>query len=91
MRRVVVVGAVLGACLALAAVAGAKVLRVGSFHGVKGQYTSIQAAVKAAKPGDWILVGPGDYKTSHDLDAQGRARSSRPGCSSPRRTCTSAA
>ncbi len=25
--------------------------------------SSIQAAVDAAKPGDWILVGPGDYKT----------------------------
>jgi hypothetical protein len=65
MRRVVVVAAMLGACAALAGAAGAKVLRVGAFHGVKGQFTSIEAAVKAARPGDWILVGPGDYKTSH--------------------------
>ena len=43
--------------------AAAKVLRVGSYHGIRGQYSSIQAAVKAAKPGDWILIGPGDYKT----------------------------
>jgi hypothetical protein len=64
MRRVVV-AAVLGACLASAAAAGAKVLRVGSFHRVNGQFTSIQSALKAAKPGDWILIGPGDYKTSH--------------------------
>jgi hypothetical protein len=44
------------------AAAGA-VLRVGRWHGIKGEYRSIQAAVDAAKPGDWILVGPGDYKT----------------------------
>ena len=44
--------------------AGARVLRVGTYHGVSGQYKSIQAAVDAAKPGDWILVAPGDYKTS---------------------------
>jgi hypothetical protein len=51
---------------ALAAVgassAGAKVWRVGTFNGIGGQFTSIQAAVNAASPGDWILVGPGDYK-----------------------------
>jgi hypothetical protein len=40
-----------------------RVLRVGSYKGVPGQFRSIQAAVNAAKPGDWILVGPGDYKT----------------------------
>jgi len=39
------------------------VLRVGRYHGIRGQYSSIQAAVNAAKPGDWVLVGPGDYKT----------------------------
>ena len=38
-----------------------RVLRVGTYHGVRGGYTSIQAAVNAAHPGDWILVGPGDY------------------------------
>ncbi len=42
--------------------AAAKVWRVGTWDGVGGQFTSIQAAVNAAKPGDWILVGPGDYK-----------------------------
>jgi hypothetical protein len=40
------------------------VLLVGSYHGVHGQFTSVQAAVDAARPGDWILVGPGDYKTA---------------------------
>jgi hypothetical protein len=41
--------------------AGAQVLRVGSYHGIAGQFQTIQAAVNAAQPGDWILVGPGDY------------------------------
>jgi hypothetical protein len=38
------------------------VLRVGRYKDIKGQYKSIQAAVNKARPGDWILVGPGDYK-----------------------------
>jgi hypothetical protein len=38
-----------------------QVLLVGSFHGKAGQFSSIQAAVNAARPGDWILIGPGDY------------------------------
>jgi hypothetical protein len=33
---------------------------------MKGQYTTIQAAVDAAKPGDWILVAPGDYHETAD-------------------------
>jgi hypothetical protein len=41
--------------------APAAVLRVGSFQGIPGQYSSIQAAVDAARPGDWVLIGPGDY------------------------------
>ncbi|MBV8431818.1 MAG: hypothetical protein JO244_11675 [Solirubrobacterales bacterium] len=64
MRRVQTVGLAVTCVLVLASAAGAKVLRVGSYHGIKGQYSSIQAAVAAAQPGDWILVGPGDYKTS---------------------------
>jgi hypothetical protein len=47
-----------------AALAAGSVLRVGTYNGIKGQYTTIQAAVNAAKPGDWILIGPGDYKTT---------------------------
>ena len=57
---------------------GAKVLRVGTFHGVAGQYRTIQAAVDAAKPGDWILIGPGDYKTTHDPRRPPGGRTSRP-------------
>ena len=37
------------------------VLLVGSWHGKAGEFGSIEAAVEAARPGDWILIGPGDY------------------------------
>jgi hypothetical protein len=68
MRRVFLGLAAMASCvglLAVAPVAGAKVrvLRVGTYHHIRGQYKTIQAAVDNAKPGDWILVGPGDYKT----------------------------
>jgi hypothetical protein len=39
-----------------------KVLQVGVFKGRKGAFSTIQAAVNAAAPGDWILVGPGVYR-----------------------------
>jgi len=51
---------------AASATSAPRVLRVGSWHGQAGQYRSIQAAVDAAKPGDWILVGPGDYHENGD-------------------------
>jgi hypothetical protein len=59
----------LACCTSAVALAGAapatattpSVLRVGTFSGAPGKYKSIQAAVDAAKPGDWILIGPGDY------------------------------
>src|SRR5213080_1785772 len=38
------------------------VLRVGTWNGIPGNFKTIQAAVSAARPGDWVLVGPGDYK-----------------------------
>jgi hypothetical protein len=47
------------------------VLLVGTFHGHAGKYTTIQSAVDAAKPGDWILVAPGDYH--EDADESGAA------------------
>lgn len=46
--------------------AGPNVLLVGTYNGIAGQYTSIQAAVNAAQPGDWILIGPGDYHEQQD-------------------------
>jgi hypothetical protein len=59
-----VLALVIGACLALPAAAGAQVLRVGTWHKVVGQFTTVPGAVRAAKPGDQILVAPGDYKTA---------------------------
>jgi hypothetical protein len=63
------VGAAVACCMGVATFTGAAeaapqphVLRVGKLGNQKGQYTSVQAAVDAAKPGDWILVAPGDYK-----------------------------
>lgn len=44
----------------------AKVLLVGTYKGKAGKYQTIQAAVNAARPGDWILVGPGDYHETAD-------------------------
>lgn len=53
------------------------VLLVGEYNGVPGQFASIQAAVDTAQPGDWILIGPGDYKQVSSRtapDAQGDDR-----------------
>jgi hypothetical protein len=52
--------------------AQARVLLVGTYHGHKGSFSSIQAAVNAAHAGDWILVGPGNYKERADYKASGR-------------------
>ncbi len=49
-----------------AAAAAPRVLRVGTYRGSRGQYKTIQAAVNAARPGDWILVAPGDYHERAD-------------------------
>ena len=65
--RVVAASAMIGGGLvalgggSAAAASSSKVLLVGTYNGHRGQYTSIQAAVNAAKAGDWILVAPGDY------------------------------
>jgi hypothetical protein len=64
MRGFVAVTVAMVAAFGWGSAASAKVLRVGTYHGARGQYRSIQAAVNAAKPGDWVLVAPGDYKTS---------------------------
>jgi hypothetical protein len=48
------------------ATAASRVLRVGTFHGKVGDYTTIQDAVDAAHPGDWILIAPGDYHERGD-------------------------
>src|SRR5260370_7005272 len=43
-----------------------RVWTVGTWHGKRGQFRSIQAAVDAAGPGDWIVIAPGDYKERGD-------------------------
>lgn len=67
----VAAGALLAACAGgtTATTGGSKgprVLLVGTYHGHKGTYGSIQSAVDAARGGDWILVGPGDYHEDAD-------------------------
>jgi hypothetical protein len=56
-----------------------RVLRVGKFNGKKGQCKTIQEAVKAASPGNWILIGPGDYKQSSSEQMPGAVGDDRAG------------
>ncbi|HEV3128582.1 MAG TPA: hypothetical protein VGY32_06345 [Solirubrobacteraceae bacterium] len=72
-RRYAVIAFIAFSVLSPAPAMAARVLRVGSYHGVRGQFRTIQAAVNAAKPGDWVLVGPGDYKTSSGRAPAGKA------------------
>ncbi len=51
---------------ALVTSSSAAVLRVGTLNGKAGDFTSIQEAVDAASPGDWILIAPGDYHERGD-------------------------
>jgi len=70
VRHVIVASAMAGASMAaapanadnaFAARPAGRVLQVGTYHGHHGAYATIQAAVDAARPGDWILVAPGVY------------------------------
>ncbi len=72
MRRAVAVAVAVCVAIVMASAASARVLRVGTYHGVRGQFSSIQAAIDAARPGDWILIGPGDYKTRSSRHPAGR-------------------
>ncbi len=45
---------------------GPTVRLVGTYKSIHGQYKTIQAAVNASRPGDWILVAPGDYHERQD-------------------------
>jgi hypothetical protein len=56
-----------------------RVLRVGVFNGKKGQCRTIQEAVHAAAPGNWILIGPGDYKQSSSQQMAGAVGDDRAG------------
>src|SRR5947199_9872807 len=44
------------------------VWRAGASRGIPGQFAPIPAAVDAARPGDWILVAPGDYHENGSID-----------------------
>src|SRR5881296_1749237 len=46
------------------------VWRVGTYRGIPGQFRTIQAAVDAARSGDWILVAPGDYHENGSTDPE---------------------
>lgn len=46
-----------------------KVLQVGTYHHTAGEFSSIQAAVDAAQPGDWILIAPGTYHEKGSVEA----------------------
>jgi hypothetical protein len=51
--------------------AAANVLRVGTYKGKVGDFTTIQDAVDAAQPGDWVLIAPGDYHERGDYTHPG--------------------
>jgi len=50
----------------VASPSGGRVLLVGTLGSHAGAYRTIQAAVDAARAGDWILVAPGDYHETAD-------------------------
>ncbi|MBV9312072.1 MAG: hypothetical protein JOZ73_14680, partial [Solirubrobacterales bacterium] len=52
-RILVLLVALVCSAVFVSAASAARVLRVGSRHGIRGQFKSIQAAIDAAKPGDW--------------------------------------
>ena len=68
------VRALLAGVLVLAAAPVARadqVLMVGTYHGIPGQFSDVQAAVNAAAPGDWILIAPGDYHEAQTVKPVG--------------------
>ncbi len=54
-------GVIAGAAIAPTGAQGARVLLVGPACTPGAQFSSIQAAVDKAQPGDWILIAPGVY------------------------------
>jgi hypothetical protein len=66
--------ALAGSALADSSTSSSAVLLVGTYLGKSGQYATIQAAVDAARPGDWILVAPGDYHEADDAHVTSTAQ-----------------
>ena len=66
--------ALAGSALAESSTSTPAVLLVGTYQGKTGQYHSIQAAVDAAQPGDWILIAPGDYHETDDAHVTSAAQ-----------------
>jgi hypothetical protein len=73
MRRIAVLAVLAAVVVGTAPAASARVLRVGTYKGISGQFRSLQAAINAAKSGDWILIGPGDYKTTLSRHPAGKS------------------
>jgi len=73
--------AVATAMLAVAAspASADRVLHVGTYHGIRGEFSDIQAAVDAARPNDWILIAPGDYHEGRTLKPAGAHGDDRAG------------
>jgi hypothetical protein len=65
--------------LTAAPAAADRVLRVGTYHGIPGQFRDVEAAVKAAAPNDWILIAPGDYHEAQTLKPAGAQGDDRAG------------
>src|SRR5215467_8139410 len=49
--------------------AAERVLLVGTYRDTVGSFTSIQSAVNAARPGDWVLIAPGVYHEQGSAEA----------------------
>lgn len=81
--RLLVLALALGGSLAFTTAASARVLRVAQSHPpgtAAAQFNSIQAAVDAARPGDWILIAPGDYHERGDYTTHRPTDEAVPAC-----------
>jgi hypothetical protein len=49
-----------------------RVYRVGRWHGIRGNQPSLAAAIRKLRPGDWLLIGPGDHHPRMDYSRNQR-------------------
>ena len=52
---------------------------MGTYHGIRGRYSDLQKAINAARPGDWILIGPGEYREPGNVPLPGAKGDDRAG------------